>query len=264
MPRIVASVTMLAALVLTACGSTPAPSLVPAASPLPLASPAPSLAVVDATLTPSPTSTSTPTPTPSPSQPTASAATAGPTDTPKPVALTTRQKALVRTIRFDARIACSPRTDLPARAIDGVECHPESDVVARIGVYLFRDDHAAATTYFERLAEQHVEPNSGQCQAGNVGDEAWAPGDGEPGGIVIGGVSYAVSRLGCFVNADGTANFRATCGGSIYIGVLGRAGRDVRDVSDWAMNYAEGASVEVPSPPGVCTPTPGPTTPPIN
>ena len=83
----------------------------------------------------------------------------------------------------------------------------------------------ALAAYIARMASYGVALRSGDCQAGTAGDRAWTPGDGPDEG---GDLPY---RIGCFLDENGTANVRLTCGdpetgvvGPIrYIGVLGAA-----------------------------------------
>ena len=120
-------------------------------------------------------------------------------------------------IREDARVACVPiRDDLPPGAIAGVGCRARTDLVSKIGVYLFPDDREATRAYFERLAAYGIEPRSGSCAAGSDGgDSAWAPGDdvGEvtaAEGLSLDGGIYVLAREGCFLDEDGMANSRVT------------------------------------------------------
>ncbi len=162
---------------------------------------------------------------------------------------------LLAVIRTDARVACAPRrVDLPPRAIAGVECSPNTADVARVAAYRFRTDLDAAATYFERLAEHGVLPLSGNCQEGRGGDDAWTPGDGEdyPGLIEIAGKRFVTARYGCFINEDGIANYRTTCGGGTYIGILGRNG-DIAALSRFAwLGLGEEPYTYTPSPPTIC------------
>jgi hypothetical protein len=162
---------------------------------------------------------------------------------------------LIAGLRSDAAVDCAPRRkDLPVRATAGVECRLNRDPVARFGAYRFRDARDAALTYFERLALNDVEPASGDCSAGTSGDSPWMPGDGTTGSaadrVAFGDSDrWVVGRSGCFLDEDGTANVRLTCG-STYIGILGRSG-DLATLDEWAWRSAAG---QVPSgePPGIC------------
>ncbi len=60
---------------------------------------------------------------------------------------------------------------------------------------------------------------------------------------------WVVGRSGCFLDDDGTANVRLTCGPT-YIGIVGRSG-DLAALDEWAWRSEAG---QVPSgdPPGIC------------
>ena len=113
------------------------------------------------------------------------------------------EAALVAALRGDAAVACAPRRrDLPIRAVAGVECRIASGFVARVGAYGFGGVSEATTAYLERLASYGVASSSGDCAGGHAGDAPWSP-DG---------------RTGCFLDENGSANVRVTCG-STYVGV---------------------------------------------
>lgn len=153
-----------------------------------------------------------------------------------------READLLAVIPAEARIACRPRhADLPPRAIAGVECSPNTELVDRVGAYLFRDDHDAATTYVEKLDEYGVQPGTGDCEAGTAGDAPWTSSGGSSGG------PDSVLRQGCFLNEEGIANYRATCGGGRYVGVLGNNG-DLQALYEWASQ----PTGEAASPPALC------------
>jgi hypothetical protein len=162
---------------------------------------------------------------------------------------------LVAGLRSDAAVNCAPRRkDLPVRAMAAVECRINSDPVARLGAYRFRDPGDAALTYFERLALSDVNPASGDCAAGASGDAPWMPGDGTTGSaadrVAFGGDDrWVVGRNGCFLDEDGTANVRLTCGPT-YIGIIGRGG-DVAALYEWAWK-SETGRVPDGEPPGIC------------
>jgi hypothetical protein len=196
--------------------------------------------------------TQTPSPTPQAQVSAAPAATRGPVATPQPVAtpaptLSPTERALVAEFREDAVVNCIPRrTELPPRAIAGVECRPDSDLVARVGLYRFRSDEDAALTYLERMASYGVEPDSGYCHQGEPADEG-SPLEGVPT-VVFGGSRLSIYRTGCFHDENGTANYRLTCwGGAVYVGVLGRTS-DIAALADWVWR----GQVDTPSPPGIC------------
>jgi hypothetical protein len=153
---------------------------------------------------------------------------------------------LLAVIRADARVACEPRrVDLPPRAIAGVECTPNTALVARVGAYLFRGDRDAETTYLEKLAEYGVRPLTGDCQAGTAGDSSWTRDDGPTDSTPRRG------RHGCFLNEDGIANYRATCAGNTYVGILGK-NKDLKALFQWATRFPGGPEGGMPSAPGIC------------
>jgi hypothetical protein len=256
-PLLLATAAIVVASLVAACGSSvaPAPSGKPVVSIPPVASPSgpPPAATPDpATPTSSPARPTAEPPAPAPAKPT------NPTQPPAPK-FTAAEKALLAQIRPDARKDCAPRrSNLPKKAIAGVECRPSKGPAARVGFYAFPSDRLAAQTYFDRLAEHGVKPLTGDCHHGAPGDLAWTPGDGErelegdpDSGIVIDGYAYVVYRDGCFVDDEGTANIRVTCGGGVYVGVLGRTA-DLRALSQWTETNAPGLEVSVPSAPGIC------------
>jgi hypothetical protein len=189
---------------------------------------------------------------------------AGCGSTPSPTpgdasSFTPDEAALVEGIRADARVGCVPiRTDLPTDASAGVGCRPDTDLVASVGVYLFPDDREATRAYLERLDAYGIEPRSGSCAAGSPGgDRAWTPGDDvgqltAAEGVMLDGEVYALSREGCFIDENGHANSRATCGRR-YIGVLGKTA-DLEALDRWTRQYPKGASMDTPAPPGICVP----------
>ena len=99
-----------------------------------------------------------------------------------------------------------------------------------------------------------VDPASGDCSAGASGDAPWMPGDGTTGSaadrVAFGGSDrWVVGRSGCFLDDDGTANVRLTCG-STYIGIIGRSG-DIAALHEWAWRSQAG-QVPPGEPPGIC------------
>ena len=202
----------------------------------------------------SPSSPTSPEPTSS-SEPSFPAPSASPSSEPSPSPAPTLSPAeadLLDTLRADASVDCAPRrTDLPPRAILGVECHPSDALVAAVGVYAFSDTgpdlEPALATYLERMAEAGVQPGMGDCANGSDGDHAWPAnlpdeGDDEDG--------LRPTRSGCFINDDGIANVRLTCYGDIYMGVLGNT-KELSALYAWAWKVADGDSIER-DPPGLC------------
>ncbi len=172
-------------------------------------------------------------------------------------ALSADEVALVAGLRDDAAVDCAPRrTKLPPRALAGVECHVNAAVAVRVGAYQFEGPGDAVTTYLERLASYGVDPATGDCLGGTVGDAPWMSGDGASATAadsVRFGASgpWAVARTGCFLDENGTANVRVTCG-STYVGVLGRD-EDLADVYRWAWAPSGSPTVQG-EPPGICKP----------
>ena len=177
-----------------------------------------------------------------------------PASTAAPVsALNDEEAALIAGLRSDARVRCEPRrTALPVLAIAGVDCRIGSTLVERVGAYRFRDSRDAATTYLDRLATYKVAPATGNCPTGIAGDRPWTAGDLTAGAervSVAGTGPWVVGRSGCFLDEDGSANVRATCG-AIYVGILGR-GTDLADLHRWVWGAADGV-IEGGKPPSIC------------
>ena len=193
-------------LMLAACSPTAQPSPAPASPSVPpIASPQP---------TPGPIESPLPTPEP--------VATPRPTASPVPVKLTVEEQYLLDGIRRGA-IDCLPvRDELPTGAVGGIECGSDDPAVAKVGFYLFDGDADMLDAYFARMQAEGVETESGGCDD-REGEAAYIPDEG-----------LAPDRNGCFVNAEGYANYRATMSGNhVYIGVLGRTS-DMRVLADFA------------------------------
>jgi hypothetical protein len=132
----------------------------------------------------------------------------------------------------------------------------------RVGVYGFDGPPDAALAYFDRMSRAGVTiPSAVDCPLGDSADHAWGPGDGaEPpfgdGPIVeYRGRWWSANRLGCFLDDDGTANFRVTCGDGLYIGIVGRD-HDLASLYQWTVQYPPGLLPELPQgdvyTPGIC------------
>ncbi len=173
----------------------------------------------------------------------------------KPAAFTPVEAGLVSVLRPDAAVGCAPRrVKLPVRATAGVECRVNGAVVTRVGAYKFADAQDAATTYLERLASYDVKPGTGDCAGGKSGDAAWMPGDRKAGKdtdrIDFGGTGpWVVGRTGCFLDENGTANVRLTCG-TTYVGILGRDA-DLADLDRFALASPTGPT-KAGQTPGIC------------
>ena len=88
--------------------------------------------------------------------------------------------------------------------------------MAKIGFYVFDGDGGMLDAYYARMKAEGVAFDRGSCAEGE-GEGAYTPGEGE-----------IASRVGCFVNAEGFANYRITLPGHhVYIGILGRTSRPV-------------------------------------
>jgi hypothetical protein len=118
---------------------------------------------------------------------------------------------------------CEPvRDKLPTDAVAGIECLGQDWFVARVGYYLFEDDEDMLEHYFARMQAEGVTPDEGSCSDGE-GEGAYIPGDEE-----------VASRQGCFITADGVANYRLTLPGAhVYIGIVGH-NVDTIDLEDFA------------------------------
>ena len=106
---------------------------------------------------------------------------------------------------------CEPvRDKLPKLAVAGIECIGDAPAVARVGFYLFENDEEMLDYYFARMAREGVERDMGDCY-NNEGEGAYIPGEEE-----------VASRYGCFITAEGVANYRMTLPGAhVYIGIVG-------------------------------------------
>ena len=72
----------------------------------------------------------------------------------------------------------------------------------------------------------------------------------DPGVFNWENAALSPNRSGCFLDEDGAANIRATCGNA-YVGVLG-TGSDLSDLYDWAWRYPAGYEPGTPDMPGIC------------
>lgn len=225
------------ALLLVACGSTtPAPGDIESATP--------SAAIAGS----SPSTVSSPASSVAPVAPILPPASTSPGSTAPIPTLSPAEETLRFYVREDVAVACRPRrTDLPPRATAGIECSLQSDLVERVGVYAFDSWEDQVGAYRDRLAAAGVEPRAGDCRHGVPGDAnywgvdelAFEPysAESEEYGLVVGGLPYLQSRIGCFLDQFGNANVRITCDYGTYIGVLGRTS-DIRDLTAWAYHPA--------------------------
>ena len=118
---------------------------------------------------------------------------------------------------------CEPvRDNLPKDAVAGIECLGKDWFVARVGYYLFENDKEMLEHYFARMRAEGVTPDEGSCFDGE-GEGAYIPGDEE-----------VASRQGCFITAEGVANYRLTLPGAhVYIGIVGH-NIDTIELEDFA------------------------------
>src|SRR5918994_5412084 len=198
MHRSVLAALFTAAILVAACGSAGSPSPSSPVDP----SPSPNLPSVD------PSAAPTDTPSEAPADP-ASPAPASPVPaSPAPVEPSAQERYLIDGVLRGGDDCRPVREDLPAGAVAGIECAADDPAVARLGFYLFESDATMLAAYFARMDEEGVSRESGGCVDGE-GEGAYTPGEGE--------IAF---RAGCFINAEGFANYRATLPGShVYIGI---------------------------------------------
>ncbi len=227
MPKFVLAVSLLAAIVLAACGSATPPPSQAVASPPP-ASPVPSVPTVPSTPEPALPTAEPPVVTPDPTVGPTPKPTAKPTPkpTPRPTApsFNRAERYLIDGI-MRGEGDCSPvRSGLPGRAIAGIDCDLVGSPVARMGYYLFRNEADLLDAYLARMEAEGIALESGSC----------LDGEGEGAYIPWGDDGLAPYRQGCFVNSEGYGNYRATLpGANVYVGLLGRTA-DTRSLDDWA------------------------------
>jgi len=111
---------------------------------------------------------------------------------------------LLGNARLDLRGTCRPlRTDLPAKAVAGVECHPDSAIADRAAVFLFDTQVDVMATYLALVDANGIVPrtNGGRCLVGAASEGAYTPGDSGPDLLPV--------RQACFVDAAGVAHWIA-------------------------------------------------------
>ena len=221
MTKLVFAASLVAALVLAACGtSAPSPSQ-PAFVPPP-ASPVPSVPAVPSSPEPADPTAEPPVATPAPTvRPT-------PKPTPRPTApsFSRAERYLIDGI-LRGEGDCSPvrSSRLPGRAIAGIDCDLDGSPVARIGYYLFTGEEDMLDAYFARMRAEGIEMETGDGCFKQAGESAYIPWDPADG--------IAPYRAGCFVNDEGYGNYRITLpGANIYVGLLGRTA-SMRSLEDW-------------------------------
>ena len=146
MSKLVLTASLLAVLAIAACSpAVAAPSVVPPIPSSPSVPPSAEPPPRDAPEAPTPTPTPPAQPAPDPTDP---------PETPDPAILefTADEMYLVDGIRRGAAMDCEPvRSDLPTKAIAGVECIGGEWFVARVGFYLFENDEEMLEHYTARM-----------------------------------------------------------------------------------------------------------------
>ena len=200
--RIAPALLLIAAIVVAACSAGTVNE--PASSAPPVG---PSASPSAAILTPPPSATPLP-PTHAPTEP--------PAATPRPTAagFTHAEQDLLDGVQRGT-VNCQPAgrdSELPKNAVAGIECDSTDPAVARVGFYVFANDEDMLATYLARMQAEGVKVESGSCNEGES-EHAYIPDEG-----------FATDRAGCFLNADGFANYRYTLSGNhVYVGLLGKS-----------------------------------------
>ena len=227
MPKLVLAASLLAAIIIGACGtSAPTPSQPPATPSAP-PSAAPSVVPPPASPDPSPTG-APPVATPDPTAEPSPKPTAKPTPRPSAPSFSHAERYLIDGI-MRGESDCFPvrGDDLPGQAIAGIDCDLVATPVARMGFYLFESDQDMVDAYLARMRAEGIGLESGDaCQAGDAESEsAYIPWAGD---------DIAPYRNGCFVNTDGFGNYRATLPEfHVYVGLLGR-NANMQRLREWA------------------------------
>ena len=228
MSRLILTASLLAVLAIAACSpAAGGPSAVPSVPPIPSAPPTVEPPASDPSVDPAPSPTDEPAiPAPDPTDP---------PETPDPAIVEfTEGEIFLADGILRGVMDCEPvRAKLPKDAVAGIECLGKDSFVARVGYYLFENDEEMLDHYFARLASEGVERDMGDCY-NNEGEGPYVPGEEE-----------VASRYGCFITAEGVANYRMTLPGAhVYIGIVGRAGDPVELV-----DFAFKGSRDTPSSP---------------
>ena len=223
MHKLVLAASLVAALVLAACGSATPPPSQAVVSPPP-ASPAPSIPTEPATPEPADPTAEPPVATPAPTPKPTAKPTPKPTPRPTAPSFNRAERYLIGGI-MRGEGDCSPvRSKLPARAIAGIDCDLVGSPAARVGYYLFKSQADMLHHYFARMEAEGIALESGGCWEGE-GEASYIP---YPEGEI------APYRQGCFVNDEGYGNYRLTLPGAhVYVGLLGRS-KDMSALYEWA------------------------------
>ena len=217
MSKLILTASLLAVLAIAACSpAAGGPTAVPSVPSSPLLPPIAAPPASDPPVVPGPTPTDAPeAPAPDPTDP---------PEKPDPaiVEFSADEIYLADGIQRGAS-DCEPvRDKLPSGALAGIECLGNDWFVARVGYYLFENDEDMFDTYVARMEAEGVTLNEGSCFDGE-GDQAYIPGDEE-----------VMARQGCFITAEGVANYRVTLPGAhVYIGIVGH-NIDTVELEDFA------------------------------
>jgi hypothetical protein len=207
-PNILLAAVLLAMISIVACTSGP---VSPAAS---LVVPVPTTAAANATALPKASS-----PTPSAAEtPPAGAPAEGLAD------FTPGERHLLDGVLRDAT-DCQPAAgsdELPRDAIAGIECDSPDPSVARIAFYQFAGDQEMLRAYLSEMKAVGIALESGSCDD-RGGEHSYAP-----------GVDVIIERVGCFLDGEGRANYRALLPVvHVSIGIRGRSD-DMKALEDFA------------------------------
>ena len=213
MSKLILTASLLAVLAIAACSPAAAgPSATPSVPSSPSAPSGPSAPPSAGPPTSAAPETPAPVPTPTPpARPAPDGSDAPEAPDPAIVEFTDGEVFLSDGITRGA-MDCEPVRGelLPKTAVAGIECTGTEWFVARIGYYLFENDEEMFEHYMERMAAEGVEFDSGSCFDGE-GDYQYVPGPDE-----------VMSRNGCFVTAQGVANYRLLLPGAhVYVGIVG-------------------------------------------
>jgi hypothetical protein len=120
---------------------------------------------------------------------------------------------------------CQPAAgsdEMPRDAIAGIECSSPDPAVARIAFYLFNGDQPMLKAYVAEMKALKIELETGSCDD-RGGEHSYAP-----------GVDVIIERVACFLDDEGTANYRALLPvAHVSIGIRGRSS-DMQSLEDFA------------------------------
>jgi hypothetical protein len=130
---------------------------------------------------------------------------APPVGSTAPASPTEAEAHLLQGARLDLQTRCQPLRDpLPERALAGVDCHPDSDVVGRVRLYLFETQADLLDAYLAWAGAHAIPLGSaeGSCLPGGASEGAWLPGDGQP--------EVHPERTACYLDPTGLAHASLT------------------------------------------------------